>query len=157
MWRAIIFTSCKHEKLSFYVLWVPKLNPSLKSHRARVWSSELSLCLCKLSQCEIAETLIFYACPLRFVFFRIFKSMDPVIQCFGSGSGSGGSGTFWVEAEADAEAIFENWVKAEAEAILTKKWKRKRKQILKKFGWKRKQFFFHCGSGSRSFLILSGG
>jgi len=52
--------------------------------------------------------LIFYACPLRFVFFRIFKSMDPVIQCFGSGSGSGGSGTFWVEAEADAEAIFEN-------------------------------------------------
>ena len=77
-------------------------------------------------------------------------------QCFGSGSGE--SGTFWVEAE--AEAIFENWVEAEAEAetILKKKWKRKRKWILKKFGWKRKrkQFFFHCGSGSGSFFILSG-
>ena len=63
----------------------------------------------------------------------------------GSGSGSGGSGTFWMEAE--AESIFENHleVEAEVEALV------KKIGSGKKFGWKRKQFFFLLETKAEAF------
>ena len=88
----------------------------------------------------------------EFLFEPFLEAWSSAKQCFWSGSGSGGSGTFWVE----VEAIFENWVEAEAEAeaILKKKMEAEAEANLKKIWveaeeeaiffslWKRKRKLF---------------